>query len=110
MTIAKWVPIEGRDGTQGKWHSSRLPVEGTGLTDGLFPFAEDADRHSGPRRKTEILFIQAYQPQTQVWLSCADVSAELSSKRKKERDREGEKERKIKRERGVEACRSKWSA
>lgn len=70
---------------------AQLPAAcgGARLTDGLFPFAEDADRHSGPRRKTEMLFIQAYQLQTQVWLSCADVS-----KKKKETNRQGERERK----------------
>lgn len=51
--------------------------------------------------KTEILFIQAYQPQTQVWLSYADVSTELSSKSKRKRRTDRERERGGERERAV---------
>lgn len=46
---------------------------GARLTDGLFPFAEDADGLSGPwqgkKKEKKIQFIQAYQLlQTVAWL------------------------------------------
>lgn len=69
---------------------------GARLTDGLFPFAEDADRLSRPWRKGKYYSYRHISPRHYSLAgSYADMSTELSSKRKKGMDRQEEREREV---------------
>lgn len=92
VTIVKWVPIEGQDGTRGTSSTAFCCLE-RGLTDVLFPVVEDADRLFGPMADWEILFIRAYQPPTHAWMRVRQTCQLNYRQREWARVRQADRER-----------------
>lgn len=92
VTIAKWVPIEGHDGTRGKWHGSPPPVEGPDWQMVYFQLLRMLIGSLGRGKIGNTIHTGISAPDTRPTESYADMSTKLSSKRKRETDRQGEKE------------------
>lgn len=91
VTIAKWVPIEGRDGTRGKWHSSPPLVERARQTV-YFHLVRMLIGYTGRGQMGNAIHTGISAADTRPTESYADMSNKLPSKRKRETDRQGEGE------------------
>ena len=89
VTIAKWVPIEGRDGTRGKWHGSPPPVEGPGWQMVYFHLLRMLIGSLGRGEMGNTIHTGISAPDTRLSESFADMSTKLSSKSRRETDRQG---------------------
>lgn len=105
VTIAKRLPIEGRDRTRGKWRGSRLPVEGLDWQMAYFHLLRMlmgslGHGRGGKKKRKKIQFIRAYRPlQTVAWLWVMQTCQQACHRGERG---DGERKKKEKKKRGRE--------